>query len=253
MTDVKFFAFDTETSDNDPRTAELLSFACILLRSDLSVVAQHQWFVHPSDPSVVKPEAAAVNGYSHQAWVEAGAMTPAEFRSKLRSTLLGYKVRRARPLGHFIKFDLDVLQACAAKDSLLDGAIREALHFVAADTAVVAATLDDIQGHEYAQYNLTALCDRYGIALSNAHDSLADIQATVALYTKLRDVMLNRAPLPAPKPSSVFQDGKIKIGKYSGTAISALPKDYLGWMLRKMTLCPEDTALIQANLSASRP
>jgi DNA polymerase-3 subunit epsilon len=249
---VKFFAFDTETSSSDPATAEVLSFACMLLTAKLEPIFKVEWFVHPSSPSVVHPDAAKVNGYSHDLWVERGALTVDAFKTALRSMLRSFNVKRAQPLGHFVKFDLDVLSN-TCKDEATAEALHQALNYVAIDTASLASVLDHIFEYEYAPYNLSALCERYGVTLTNAHDALADIEATVALYGKITHVMQYHLHPPAPIPASIFEDGKLRVGKYKGVRVEDADRGYLAWALKKMTLRAEDVSLIQATLNeASR-
>jgi DNA polymerase III epsilon subunit-like protein len=102
-----------------------------------------------------------------------------------------------------------------------------------------------LSGKKSSSYKLASLCERFNIKLDNAHDALADIEATVNLfrylYTNLGGVekRANIAPPVVFSRMLIKKKGKWTIngGKHKGTlltAVAADAPDYLEWMLDKI-------------------
>lgn len=222
-------AFDTETTGlPEDGPVEILSFACIGLSEDLTQVFRRQIFAFPSSDALVHPKAAEVNGYTRERWAEKGAVSQDQLRFLILEIFEEYQLDRAIPLGHNVSFDLDRLSELLPRDVM-----RKALAYHKADTMCSAIMIDDAHGIRNQKYNLTVLCERYGIPLSGAHDSLADIVATVELYEALLRVIHNPAkgedaPKP-PGPASVLAKGHFPFGKHAGVPLEKVPPGYLHW------------------------
>lgn len=200
-----YFAIDSETTgfyayEED----EILSFAYIYLNADLVELTRKQYFVLPSPGHEVSAEAAAKNGYTPELWAERGAIPQDEFFAALAADWKLLGVDRAWPLGQNVRFDMSFLDARGRKDPGFRQAQRDALSYHLVDTISLAVPFDTAHRVRGAKYSLTDLCERWGVPLVHAHDSMSDIEATVALYRKLVE-RLGTVAAPALTPQESFK------------------------------------------------
>jgi DNA polymerase III alpha subunit (gram-positive type) len=202
-----YWSFDTETTGLDERVDQILSLAWILLDEDLNEISRKQYFAFPDDHVVVSPEAAAINGYTRELWEERGAVTQAELAVLIARDWKYHELFGAKPLGHNTPFDIKFLDELARTYPALKAARKRALHYHMVDTLALMPSLDAAHRIRGMKYGLGILCARWGIPLANAHDSMADIEATVALYRCLVAV-LSTATMPvaaAPVPAGTAE------------------------------------------------
>jgi DNA polymerase III subunit epsilon len=110
------------------------------------------------------------------------------FLKKAKADNGGYKLT---PAGHNVGFDLRHLDAFFERVGIIG--VLNAFDYHTLDTMTLALTLKDMGLLALNQrLNLTALCERFGVKLENAHDALADIKATAELYSKMT-AMIKRA------------------------------------------------------------
>lgn len=236
---LRYFAFDTETSGFEPSDgAELLSYAYITLDENLEEVSRQQRFFFAAKPV---PEAAArVNGYTEEKWASLGALPPDQIRATIATDLRRDVPVKLMPLGHNVPFDLRFFRANADAPTL-----SRALDYHAVDTMSLAIAIDQARGQK-GSYKLTALSERYGIDLGDkAHDSLADILATVELYRRLVAVIRGDNELPkAPSGSGhsflekVGEEIRFRFGKHKGRTLAdvrATNPGYIPWVLGNVT------------------
>lgn len=250
---IRYFAFDTETTGLDPTIDEVISLAYVLLDEHIQVVAKGQWFAFPSDGLVVTEETAKINGYSRELWAERGAGTQDELYGNLAELWHKYGVKRCFALGQNVKFDLNFLAARARKDPSFEAAYQEAVSYHSIDTITLAVTVDQAHGLAGAsnRYRLTDLAERWNVPLENAHDALADIEATVGVYKAYLGLLsTTQAPAP-PMPSRVLEKTAsggyaLKVGKHKGRDLDALDVGYLRWAVNNMTLRAEEKQLFEA-------
>lgn len=185
-----YFGFDTETSGLDPRDgAQILSLAYILLTDDLHEVARKQYFVMPDENAVLSPQALAINGYTPELWKSRNAIKQDDLFEALRADWKYYELFGAWPLGQNVGFDLDFLKEGGRSRPSFAAAQKRALSYHKVDTISLAVPLDAAFGIRGEKYGLIPLCERWGVPLTNAHDSMADIEATVSLYRALVGVL----------------------------------------------------------------
>lgn len=251
MAPVKYFAFDTETSGLDPRTDCILSLAYILLDAELNVIATAQGFFFPPEGKEVSAEAAAVNGYSVDTWRARNALPASALAGYVSACWEQHGVARALPLGHNVKFDLDFL-----KEAVDKGALQRALSYHSVDTLTLSVAIDQAHHIDGGRYRLTDLCSRYGVVLENAHDSLGDISATVALYRRLLECIRGQDKTAAapPQPTAkgrflvrINDMWQFALGKHRGKSLdeSSVDVGYLIWVLNNVTLTDEEKAAIR--------
>lgn len=243
---IKYFAFDTETT-GIAEDAECISLSYQLLGPQFEVVSSGTWYAHPSSPDKMSAEAAKVNGYTYEKWEARGATTQAVFQATFIRFLETSGLNRTKPLGHNVSFDIGKIRSFVPVDLF-----RRALAYHFADSMVLAIALDDARGVTDARYNLKELCTRYGVSLTDAHDALADITATVELYKVLIGFLggpQGDKPLPAPKSSFLEKtaDGYVyAYGKHKGVLVEDVSPGYRQWVLGNVNLTDEHRAILSA-------
>ena len=248
---VRYFAFDTETTGLDPHGGdEIISIAWILLDDNLAEVERAYHRVHPSSPDKVSAEAAKINGYSDTLWCSLGAISQEEMVAKLIEVWRKYALDRVCPLGQNVGFDVDFLKALAKTHTAFAESMRVALSYHKLDVLVLARAIDDAHNIRGAHYRLTDLAPRWGISLDNAHDAMADIEATVETYRVLRD-HLGKTPTPPEVPvrpwlEKTAGDWCFRFGKHKGQSIRSVDLGYIHWALRNVELpVAERAALVE--------
>jgi len=249
-----FFAFDTETTGLDPDKDQIIQIGMILLDNAFNEVSRKVIHAFPEVP--VHPKAAEVNGYSVEEWTNRGAVSQIVLFAEIHAFVDG--CRGMHPLCHNIPFDVGFLKKLF---KVHEGAYGKHFSYHTVDTVGIALFVDMVlSGKKSSSYKLASLCERFSITLDNAHDALADIEATVNLfrylYTNMGGVE-KRANIAAPVVFSrmlVKKKGKWTVngGKHKGqllTAVAADAPDYLEWMLSKVDdLSGEQKEVIQTAL-----
>jgi len=251
-----FLAFDTETTGLDPDTNEILSIALVLLDASFNTLDERIIYAFPEGE--VHPKAAEVNGYTAESWAEKGAVSQLVLFAQTHEFIRPH--RRLIPLGHNVKFDIGFLRSLFRRHDSSDLGRHLSHHSI--DTVGIALFFDMVLfGKKSGAYSLGALCERFGIPLENAHDALADIHATIALFQYLYTQLggqEKRAAVPAPVVFSRLlgkKDGKWHIngGRHKGellTSVAERTPDYLQWMLAKVDdLSETQRAVVQKALS----
>jgi DNA polymerase III epsilon subunit-like protein len=246
---VKYFAFDVETTGFYPFAGdEILSIAFMLLDDDLYCVKKGQWFVNPSEGCYVDPEAAELNGYSPALWADRGAVSQEQLKEKLMFLWETHDMQRALPLGQNISFDVNFLDALAHKDEEFAKAYKRAIGYHKLDIIALGVTLDQAHRVTKAFYRLADLCERWGVTLTNAHDSLADLEATVACFAKYLEHFRGSPKPPTPPPSRFLEKlggtYRFRVGKHQRTPLESAPVGYLQWMLGLPDLHPEERVIV---------
>lgn len=198
-----YFVTDAETTGFHAYEGdEIISFAFILLDADLREVVRKQYFVWPSADCVVQPDAALVNGYTPALWAERGAVSQDAFFKQLREDWRTYRVSRAWPTGHNVSFDVNFLEARGRIDPTFREDMKNALSYHMIDTISLAVPLDTAHKVRDARYKLTNVCERWGIPLTNAHDAMADTEATAELLRRLIGALRGATPPPPVPPDT---------------------------------------------------
>jgi DNA polymerase III epsilon subunit family exonuclease len=168
-----YAVFDCETTGTDPAADEIVSLAVVRLDADGVERARYATLVRPAGP--IPPEATAVNGIADVDVADAPAF--AEIADEVLSLLDG-----AVFVAHNAEFDLPLLQHGFARAG------------IAYRPPAVACTLEAYRLLEPLADNhrLQTLCERHGIALTGAHEAMADVLAT----TELLRLILRRGLAP---------------------------------------------------------
>lgn len=247
---VRFFAYDTETTGLDPtEDAQIISLAYMALDTKLDCVAKGQWFVLPTVP--VDPAAARVNGYTPELWGERGAITQDAFADELAAVWKSLDLRRALSLGQNVGFDYDFLRALGKTRPAFAKAMQDALSYHKVDTISLGVSIDHAHEIDGAFYKLGELAARWGVRLENAHDALADLEATVEVYRKFHELLKQapRPPLPVPSGFLIWsaEGYRFRFGKFAGRLIIEADPGYLRWVLGNVTtLLPAERTAVQA-------
>lgn len=251
---IKYFAFDTETTGLDPNTGdEIISLAYMLLDENFVCAKKEQWFVNPSPGTVVSPEAARINGYTPELWASRNAIEQDDLIVKLISLWSTHGVRRAYPLGQNVGFDVNFLEALGRRNAAFAAAQKQALAYHKVDTLSIAVSLDVAHAVSDMRYNLTALAERWEVPLTNAHDSLADLEATVEVFLKLvKHLKTAHTPPLAPPPSFIEKTGTdhtFRFGKHKGLVVDTVDPGYLRWVLDNVKLRDSERATLSTALA----
>lgn len=259
MSKAAFFAFDTETTGLSPSRNEIISFSAQILAADLSVISKFTTYAFPDKEC--EPAAAALNGYTPEAWTTKGACTQVELVAQIRRELHGHN--GLIPVGHYVKFDLDFLYATFARHNARSD-LKYTLSYHSIDT-VGAAILIDIAklGSKQGNYKLTKLCTRFGISLGDkAHEAEADIQATVDLLQYLIKAVNSDVTLPPGeedllvKFSSNTSEWLFTRGKHENKSFAAVHVEdpsYLSWVVRDVSDIPQEAKDALCSIRQAQP
>ena len=185
---MRYFAFDVETTGLDPRIDEIISLAFRLVdAATLDLIDAGQWFVHPTNG--IDPQVAAINGYSPEAWTNKGAVSRPDFVMGLYQRFAKHGFRKDRPmtLGYNVGFDLAFLSALIGRPHM-----DAAFSYQSIDVLTTVAFVEHASGR-FDRLRLVDACARHGVPLTNAHDAMSDIVATVELYRALRGFVTAQA------------------------------------------------------------
>lgn len=187
----RFVAFDLETTGVDPHSARIVS-ASLVPFAEGREQASHDWLV---DPGVEIPEAAQrVHGITTER-VRADGVPTVRAVPELLAAIRSLGQSGTPLVGHNIVYDLTVLAAEAVRLGMLPspGALLDLLPPVL-DTLVL-----DKQHERFRRgpRTLTALCEHYGIALTEAHDARADARAAGLIALALAGASAELAGTPA--------------------------------------------------------
>lgn len=186
--------FDFETAGLEPAHASI-QLAAVATEAFVEVDVFEAKIVF--DESMADPGALAKNHYDAAIWREQAkpeADVVREFARFLSahatiektSKRTGNFYRIAWLAGHnIVKFDVPrLIEMFKRNDQFLSGDIFRPL-----DTIQLAHWLASATGASDATFGLTALCERFGIDTSGAHDALADARMCVKLAQRLQQDM----------------------------------------------------------------
>ena len=166
---------DTETGGFDPEKDPLIEIALIRTSADASVI--HDRYVTKvavPEGMTVNPAAAAINGYTPEAWKDAPQLEEALRAVTMRIPSYSYLG------GHnFINFDKPFITANLKRVGLA----WPKTQYHMADTMAIAFPL--YATGKVANLKLQTLCDYFGISNDNAHQAMVDIERTAKVYKAL--------------------------------------------------------------------
>lgn len=179
LDDLRFAVVDVETSGLSARSHRILQVAVVTARADGTIVDRWSSYIRPRWRWFVRLGPRHIHGIRRRDLRSAPPVE--EVMHELAGRLDGTVVA-----AHNLAFDWEFLsQTSARSGAALPSCPRLCTlelsrSLVAADDA---APLDADQPR--VSHRLVDLCDRYGIALTNAHDALADAEATAGLLPHL--------------------------------------------------------------------
>jgi DNA polymerase III alpha subunit (gram-positive type) len=182
---------DIETTGLDPDQDEILQVAVILTDGRWQEQDRRCWHFFCCRPERLRADLIerGVIRYEVMAWRQAGARddegTDGEpCRRRGMRELAEYVADRIPAGQNVIRFDLPFVERCWRRYG-----IRRPWRHRAVDTCSLAATaLPDA-----ASLSLPALCEELGVELAQAHDAMADIEATLEVARRLRRRMRDGA------------------------------------------------------------
>lgn len=179
MTAFDLVFVDVETGGLDPSTADILEVACI--RTDASgqlLLAAYETKVLPQSP--VDARAAAVNGYTPEAWSE--AILPVDAAGALTRAVIDGFERRAILCGHNVAFDDGFLRR------MFDRALLSyPFDYHRIDTVSLAWPFY-VQG-KIDRLNLEAVCRHFLIGNEGAHRAMADAARCREVYLRMMEAL----------------------------------------------------------------
>lgn len=162
-------AFDLETTGRDPQEARIVTASVVVVNGRQEIVNHREWLVNPGVP--IPDEAAAVHGVTTERAVAEGmdaATATAEIAAHLRDLFQTMPV-----LAFNASYDFTVL----ARECERHG-VEPLQPAPVIDPYVIDKQVDK---YRRGKRTLSAMCEFYRIPLENAHTSVADAAATVAV------------------------------------------------------------------------
>lgn len=192
--------FDTETTGLDPKSDSILSIAMVATKDDLSYVNHLYLEMQPAKSikfTANLMQALGVNGLDPKEIFNKPIAKDAftEISKFLGSIALGF-FKPVTPVGHNVKFDLEMLKSDA--EFLGMESIMRSIHYHCEDTMILAQTAKNFCGQKYKNvkletvFNATMGADHEfrqnlfnDLKLSDkesAHNSLYDVYMTISIY-----------------------------------------------------------------------
>jgi DNA polymerase-3 subunit epsilon len=172
-------AFDLETTGRNSRAARIVTASIVVLGPHGSVEAEHEWL---ADPGVEIPaEAAEVHGISTEKARTEGR--PAhEVVAEVAATLQALFDQGVPVVAYNASYDFTVMAAECARHG-----IPQLTRFPVLDPYVINK---QVEKYRKGKRTLGALCEQYGVILTDAHSSAADALAAAQLL----EAMATRFP-----------------------------------------------------------
>ncbi|GAB4099869.1 3'-5' exonuclease [Sinomonas halotolerans] len=172
-------AFDLETTGRNSRAARIVTASIAVLRADGSVESEHEWL---ADPGVEIPaEAAEVHGITTEK-ARAEGRPALEVVAEVAETLQGLFDRGIPVVAFNACYDFTVMAAECARHG-----VPQLTRFPVLDPYVINK---QVEKYRKGKRTLSALCEQYGVMLTEAHTSAADALAAAQLL----DAMASRFP-----------------------------------------------------------
>ena len=173
--------FDTETTGLNAYKNDVIQLACII-EIDKKEVAKQEFFMRPFDFDTIEPKALAVNGRTVEELKT--FPNPKEALGDIQEFLGEYVDKYAKgdkfhPAGYNVSFDIDFLKNFWRKCG--DTFFGSWFNYKAIDPMQFLHSLDARGILSLSSYKLVDVCKFFDIPLGNAHNALADIEATKKL------------------------------------------------------------------------
>jgi len=181
----KIFWFDTETTGTDPKNHTIIQLAA-LIEVGSHIREKFSLSIRPIEGKAIDPKALEVNRQTKEGIME--FMPPRDAMKELVSIMKRYvdpydPKDKYITAGYNVRFDYSFLRQWFF--DLGDKYFGSWFHWPVIDVAQTFAEERLLQGTVLANYQLSTVCNYMGIYFE-AHEALADIEATYKLYYKLR-------------------------------------------------------------------
>lgn len=167
-------AFDLETTGRNPFDARIVTASIILVNGRGDVRRTHEWLADPGVPIPV--DASEIHGIT-TAYARSEGLPAAQVTREIRSVLADLFAADIPVLAFNASYDFTVLAAECQR------------HGVAAlaPLPVIDPYILDKQVDRYrrGKRTLTAMSEHYGVPLTDAHTSAADVLATLGVASEL--------------------------------------------------------------------
>lgn len=188
---MKLCWFDTETTGLDPEQHDIIQIAG-LIEIDGDIKEKFEFKVAPVNILHSDPAALKIHGYNLDQI--ATFPEPSEVFKELIKLFSKYinpyeKTDKFLPAGHNVFFDMKFLHHFFLKmENKYFGSWfwRQGL-----DTMHLAVYAEYIKGERFENHKLQTLCDFFKIPIQ-AHDAMADIEATRYLFALLRTIIFTK-------------------------------------------------------------
>lgn len=173
VNDLRFVAFDTETTGLNPKLDKILSFGAVsLIGNKIDLNNSLESYVRQGS---TKKEAVLIHGILQNGKENKKSESEAviEFMNYIKDAIL---------IGHNVAFDIAIVNAALKR--LGAGPLKNK-HVDTAKTAIRVDQHSPSAIIKSADYTLDALCQRYNISMSNRHTAAGDAFITAVLFMKL--------------------------------------------------------------------
>lgn len=169
-------AFDLETTGRDARSARIVTASITVVDGKGKITKEHEWL---ADPGIEIPaDATAVHGISTVKAREDGR--PASEVTREVAQVLQELFDQGIPVTAFnASYDFTVLAAESARYG-----IPQLTRFPVLDPYIMSKQMDPLRE---GRRTLTALCEEYGVLLTDAHTSSADARAALGVLDALAE------------------------------------------------------------------
>lgn len=236
----------------------------ILLKEDLTPIAEKIIHALPDAKAEIDPDAARINGFTPEAWIEKGAVTQEEMFKQIQYFLRGQWSMKL--IAHNLPFDKNFVEALFTRFIQVprgDKKFTDLFSYWGIDTLSIAA-FTDIVHHDKCRtsYQLGRLAESYNVEHTDAHSALSDIQTTIGVMRAMRDSMRQMVGIDGTKFVHKLPDNHILTcidretpvwlftgGKYNGefaTAVREKDPSYIHFLLRMPDLSEAQRTYLQA-------
>jgi exodeoxyribonuclease-1 len=189
----KIVFFDLETAGRNPKRHPIIQIAAVAVAGDLETLETFQLKVQ-FDQARANRNALRKNHYSRGKWANEAvkpldaARSFAEFLRRHATVPMlaadGQKYHVAQLAAHNAGFDGPFLQAWYAKLGIFLPAKR---HVLCTMQRAMWLAAEQLSSERPPGFKLATLCQHFGIAFhaADAHEALADVQATLSLYRQM--------------------------------------------------------------------
>lgn len=187
----RFVGFDIESTGIDPKTDRIVTFSIIV--KDGEDTNTHEWLI---DPGVEIPQGAAeVHGITTDV-ARANGDEPAKALSEIWNALVFY-AGGGIFTAYNCPFDLTMLREELKRHGIIDqdsGLVEE----LVAVTGIIDPLVIDkaVDPYRRGSRKLVDVAEHHGFSLTNAHNSTADVEATIFLADMFLTRFIKKATIP---------------------------------------------------------